>query len=52
MCAVCGLAGLISGSAGGGLLGGMLLEDVIENHDERERQEGFDQGQSLPVAII
>jgi len=40
----------MSGLAGGGLLGGMLLEDMIDNHDEREREEGYDQGQSLRVS--
>jgi hypothetical protein len=32
----------IQGAAG--LIGGALLEDAFEDHDEHEREEGFDQG--------
>ncbi|CCM03963.1 uncharacterized protein FIBRA_06119 [Fibroporia radiculosa] len=31
-------------AGGAGILGGMLIGDLIEHHDERERMEGFDQG--------
>jgi hypothetical protein len=41
------LAKLISGSGGAGLVGGALLMDAIEDHDDHEREEGYDQGQSL-----
>jgi hypothetical protein len=40
-----GMGGLALG-VGGGLLGGMLLEDAIQDHDQNEYQQGFDQGQS------
>ena len=30
---------------GGGLVGGMLLSEVMENHDNNEYQQGYDQGQ-------
>ncbi|KAG6328829.1 hypothetical protein ID866_10260 [Astraeus odoratus] len=33
-----------SGTGGAGLVGGALLMDAIEDHDEHERAEGFDQG--------
>ncbi|KZT12680.1 uncharacterized protein LAESUDRAFT_709886 [Laetiporus sulphureus 93-53] len=33
-------------AGGAGLLGGMLIEDLVERHDEHEREEGFDQGLS------
>jgi len=36
-----GTAGAAALGVGGGLLGGMLIENMIENHDEREREEGF-----------
>jgi len=31
-------------AGGAGLVGGALLMDAFEDHDEREREEGFDQG--------
>jgi hypothetical protein len=33
-------------AGGAGLLGGLALGEVFENHEEREREEGYDQGQS------
>jgi hypothetical protein len=35
---------LIRNIGGAGLVGGALLMDAFEDHDEREREEGFDQG--------
>jgi hypothetical protein len=31
-------------AGGAGLVGGALLMDAIEDHDDHEREEGFDQG--------
>ena len=32
-------------AGGGGLLAGALLTEVYEHHEEREREEGFEEGQ-------
>lgn len=40
--------GTMGGAAlglGGGLIGGMLLEDAIDNHDQSEYNQGYDNGQ-------
>jgi hypothetical protein len=41
---------------GGGLLGGLLIGEAIEHHEDREREEaydqGFDQGQLSPASLL
>jgi hypothetical protein len=32
-------------AGGAGLLGGVVLGEAFENHEEREREEAYDQGQ-------
>jgi hypothetical protein len=39
---------LISGSGGAGLLGGALLMDAFDDHEDRQEEQAYDQGQSLP----
>ena len=35
----------LAAGAGAGLLGGVVLGEVFEHHEEREREEAYDQGQ-------
>jgi len=40
-----GAGGAAALGLGGGLVGGMLLEDAISDHDQNEYDQGYDQGQ-------
>jgi mevalonate pyrophosphate decarboxylase len=46
------LARLISGSGGAGLVGGALLMDAFEDHEDRQEEQAYDQGQSLPEKLV
>lgn len=37
---------------GAGLIGGALLEDAWQDHDDHEREEGYQDGWCLPRIVI
>lgn len=49
---LCDTVRLISGSGGAGLVGGALLMDAFENHEDRVEEQAYDQGWSLPTVIV
>lgn len=42
----------MSGSGGAGLVGGALLMDAFEDHEDRVEEQAYDQGKSLATGVF